>query len=71
MRKTEVLGFRVEPQHETKIQQIRRQTGWKTSVILRKLVEAAEIEPAKITVNLSTNANDDITRQGKNVVVAA
>jgi|GEM_PF-6035031 len=71
MRKTEVLGFRVEPHHENKIRQIQERTGWKRSVILRRLIESAEVEPVKITVNLSANANDDTTGQGKCVVVSA
>jgi hypothetical protein len=41
------------------------------SQLFRRLVDAAEIKPLEINVNLSANANDDTTRQGKNVVVAA
>ncbi len=51
-----------------KLESIKAQTGLTTSQLLRRLVDAVEIEPAKITVILSTNAKSDVTtRQGSHV----
>lgn len=50
-----------------KLESIKAQTGLTTSQLLRRLVDAAEVEPAKINVNLFANAESDTTRQGKSV----
>ena len=66
-----ILQARFDKMRLNKLEAIKSATGFSTSEVFRRLVDAAEIQPAKINVNLSANANDDIARQGSNVVVAA
>jgi antitoxin component of RelBE/YafQ-DinJ toxin-antitoxin module len=68
---TTVLQARFDEARLKKINRIQADTGLTVSQLFRRLVDAAEIKPLEISVNLSTNANDDITRQGSNVVVSA
>jgi hypothetical protein len=66
-----VLQARFDENRVKKINRIQQETGMSVSELFRRLVDAAEIKPLEISVNLSANANDDITRQGSNVVVSA
>jgi hypothetical protein len=67
---TEKIQARIGAEHIAKLQFLEAQTGLTTPQVIRFLIEHAEVvQPAKVT--LSTNANDDITRRGSNVVVSA
>jgi len=69
MRKTEMMVFRADKQHGLKLQQIQRQTGWKRSEVVRRIIEAAD--PTSIT-GLSLKANSDVnTGQGSHIAAAA
>lgn len=69
MKKSEVLRFRAEPQHEAKILRIREATGLKTSVILRKMIEY--FDPADAP-SLPQNAESSVTtRQGSHAAFPA
>ena len=68
---TTVLQARFDEDRLKKISRIQADTGLTVSQLFRRLIDAAEVKPLEINVNLSTNANDDTTGQGKSVVVAA
>lgn len=56
----------------SKLQKLKSATGFNTSELLRRLVDAAEVEPMKVNVNLSTNGKGDVNiRQDSHVAFAA
>ncbi len=68
----ESLQARVEKRHLQKLELLSAQTGLKKSFLIRQLIDAAVVEPAQITVRLSTNANSDVNiRQDSHVAAAA
>ena len=68
---TTLLQARFDEARLRKINQMQAATGLTVAQLFRRMVDAAEVKPLEINVNLSTNANDDTTRQGSNVVVPA
>ena len=69
---TTILQARFDEDRLQKISRIQAETGMSVSELLRRLVDAAEVKPLEINVNLSTNANSDVnTGQGSHVAVAA
>ena len=68
---TTILQARFDEARLQKVSRIQQATGLTVSQLFRQLIDVVEVKPMEATINLSTNANDDITGQGKNVVVAA
>lgn len=68
---TTVLQARVNEQHLEKLDALKNQTGLTTSQIFRRLLERAEARHVQTTINLSENANSDVTRPGTIVAVAS
>ncbi len=67
---TKFLQARVDEERLKKVNRIQEATGLSVSQLFRRLIDAAEVEPLKVTVNLG-KANSDDTQQGKFVAVAA
>jgi hypothetical protein len=66
-----ILQARVGERHIQKMATLKAQTGLTVSQLFRQLIERAEVKPLEATVNLSANANNDVTtREGSHVVVA-
>jgi hypothetical protein len=69
---TKVIQSRFDEPRLSKLAVIQAKTGLTASALFRRLIDAAEVEPAKIAVDLSTNANSDVTTlQGSHVADAA
>lgn len=65
---SKILLARFDEARIEKISRIQKSTGLTVSQLFRKFVDVAEVETLRL--NLSANANDDTTGQGKNVVAA-
>jgi antitoxin component of RelBE/YafQ-DinJ toxin-antitoxin module len=67
---TVVLQARFDEDRLRKISRIQAETGMSISELFRRLVDAAEVKPLEINVNLSTNAKSDAIRQDSTVAFA-
>jgi hypothetical protein len=68
---TAILHARFDQARIAKVEQIQRDTGLTVSQLFRRLIDAAEVKPAEIKVNLSQKANSDTTLAGNGVAVRA
>ncbi len=51
------LQARIEDSHLNKLAAIKALTGLNTSFLIRQMIDAVEVEPAKINVNLAATNN--------------
>ncbi len=65
------LQARIGDTHLKKLELIKAKTGLSISFLIRQMIDAAEVRPAEVTVNLSTNANSDGIHQDSTVAVRA
>jgi antitoxin component of RelBE/YafQ-DinJ toxin-antitoxin module len=62
------LQARIDDSHLKKLAAIKARTGLNTSFLIRQMIDAVEVEPARINVHLSTNEKSDVnTGQGSHV----
>jgi len=61
---TTVLQARFDEDRLKKISRIQADTGLTVSQLFRRLIDAAEVKPLEINVNLSTNSKSAETLQG-------
>jgi hypothetical protein len=68
---TKVIQSRFDEPRLTKLAVIQAKTGLTASALFRRLIDVVEVEPAKIAVNLSRQANSDTETLPGRVAVAA
>ena len=67
---TTILQARFDEDRLRKISRIQAETGLTVSQLFRRLIDAAEVKPLEVSVNLSTNAKSDAIRQDSTVAFA-
>jgi len=68
---TTILQARFDEARLKKINRIQADTGLTVSQLFRRLIDVAEVEPLKVNVNLSRQANSDTEAVRSRVAAAA